>query len=93
MNKPVVVVIENPEEDPDIFVSGDVEIIELSTYPMSKWCPPEEVADYGTEYLEAIVAARDQFPSGSPAWEALDHMRGSFAERLAEANEPSGGEQ
>lgn len=86
--KPVVVVIENPQEDPDVYINGDVELIELSTYPMSKW-GADEVTGYGEEYAEKIEYARARFPVGSPGWQALNWMVEEFRRRLVEA----GGEE
>lgn len=84
-NEPVVVVIENPQEDPDVLYSPSVTVIELSTYPMSKWCPEVELLDYGEEYLAKIVYARDQFPLGSGQWNSLQELAVDFKERLTKA--------
>jgi hypothetical protein len=85
MPEPVVVVIENPQEDPDVLYSPGVKVINLSTYPMSKWCPEGELLGYGQEYLEAIKAARDHFPVDSSQWTSLNEMAIDFYERLVEA--------
>lgn len=84
MDKPVVVVIENPQEDPDVLIHGDVELIELTTYPLTKW-GSEEVLDYGEEYAEKIEQARDRFPVQSPGWTSLNDMAEEFRLRLIKA--------
>lgn len=48
--RPLVVVIENPDEDPTVLAVGNVEIVELSSYPISRY---GDVTDLeGTGYEE-----------------------------------------
>lgn len=81
---PVVVVVENPQEDPDVYASPDVEVIELTTYPMSKW-GEEEVLGYGEEYAVKIEYARNRFPIASRQWKSLNEMVQDFRARLIKA--------
>jgi hypothetical protein len=82
--KPVVVVIENPQEDPDVYSYGEVDIIHLSTYPMSKW-GRDEVLDYGQEYADKLEYTRDRFPVGSGPWLGLNEMLTDFSDLLDKA--------
>lgn len=81
---PVVVVVENPQEDPDVYASPDVEVIELTSYPMSKWAG-DEVLDYGLDYAVKIEYARDRFPIGTSEWKNLNDMAQQFRALLLEA--------
>ena len=85
--RPVVVVIENPNDDPDVLYSGDVDVVELSSYPASSWCTDDEVLSYGVDYLERVKAARDLFPEGSLNWSSLNWLADRFADRLTELSD------
>lgn len=43
-DRPFVLIVERPEDDPFVWWSGDVDVIELSEYPATGWCPTEEAA-------------------------------------------------
>jgi hypothetical protein len=83
MNKPTVIVVENPQEDPDVYICGDVNLIELSSYPCSKW-GRHEAANYGIEYAESIKSARDLFPMNAPEWDGLNWLYTEFLKSLGE---------
>jgi len=58
--RPLVVVIENPDEDPAVLVVGNVEVVELSTYPISRYADESDLLDAGyaeecTELLARIA--------------------------------------
>jgi len=42
--RPMVIVFENPNEDPSVFKLGDVDVVELSTYPISRYADSEDIA-------------------------------------------------
>lgn len=46
MPQPWVIVTENPQADPTVDVVGDVLVLNLTSYPASKWCDKGEVAGY-----------------------------------------------
>lgn len=83
MARPVVYVIENPQEDPDVFSLGDVEVVHLTSYPVSNWCQDEEFSDYVEGgYLADVTAARDAFPVDSESFRLLDRIVVEFNRRL-----------
>lgn len=47
--RPMVVVVENPNEDPTVLAIGNVEVIELSTYPISRYADASDLLDTGYE--------------------------------------------
>lgn len=47
--RPLVVVIENPDEDPTVLAIGNVEVVELSTYPISRYGDVSDLVDTGYE--------------------------------------------
>lgn len=47
--RPMVVVIENPDEDPTVLAIGNVEIVELSSYPISRYGDVSDLIDTGYE--------------------------------------------
>lgn len=50
MPAPFVIVIENPDADPSVHVTGDVEVIRASSYPAGRYnTEPEEYSEYPTE--------------------------------------------
>lgn len=66
--KPIVVVIENPQDDPDTFVIGDVELIELSSYPASRWAAEDhwDDPDYSGDMRELADRVQNM-PGQGPA--------------------------
>lgn len=73
--RPLVVVIENPQEDPTVYSLGDVEIIEFSSYPLSRFPGNDE---YGLDDYEDMAtrfaAAAARFPADHPAHRDLTEM-------------------
>lgn len=47
--RPLVVVIENPDEDPTVLPIGNVDVIELSSYPISRYGDECDLVDTGYE--------------------------------------------
>lgn len=45
-----VVVIENPQENPTVETFGDVQLVELSSYPATKYVDRDEISDYVASY-------------------------------------------
>lgn len=86
MTRPVVVVIETPNEDPSTYVNGDVETLEISAYPPSKHCPDEEFRDYMDPdggYLDGLIAARDALGADAYGSAHINRIIRSFNERAA----------
>jgi len=54
--RPLVVVIENPDEDPTVLTIGNVEVVELSTYPISRYGDVSDLVDtvYEEECTELL---------------------------------------
>lgn len=78
---PFVVVIENPQEDPTVLTLGDVEVMELSSYPTSPHCDLA-VEGYDLEYLHTILEARDRFAKDSREWMTLNDLARRYREKL-----------
>lgn len=47
--RPLVIVIENPDEDPTVLVIGNIEVVELSSYPISRYGDVSDLIDTGYE--------------------------------------------
>lgn len=56
--RPMVVVIENPDEDPTVLTIGNVEVVELSTYPISRYGDVTDLVDTGYEEECAELLSR-----------------------------------
>jgi hypothetical protein len=56
--RPLVVVIENPDEDPTVLVVGNVEVVELSSYPISRYGDECDIVDTGYEEEISELLAR-----------------------------------
>ena len=56
--RPLVVVIENPDEDPTVLTIGNVEVVELSTYPISRYGYVGDIVDTGYEEECRALLAR-----------------------------------
>lgn len=56
MTKPLVVDIEHPSQDPTVVTFGDVDVVELSSYPASNYIDPVEVLD-NDSYVATLTDA------------------------------------
>lgn len=84
--KPTVVVIENPENDPDTYIMGNIEVIELSSYPATQWAHQER--DDLTEYpgdMRTIADGVQHLPGDGPRLaERLRWLADEYDRRSAE---------
>lgn len=84
--KPIVVVIENPEGDPDTYVIGDVELIELSSYPATQWMNQDRVDN--PEYpgdMRKLADRVQNMPGRAPLLAVhLRHLADEYDRRAAE---------
>jgi hypothetical protein len=72
----MVLVVENPKENPDIYSLGDVKTVYASTYPLTGFCGDEELAEYESDHY-AILA--QEFPVGSHPYRVLMELQEQFA--------------
>lgn len=80
----IVVVIENPDEDPDVFAVGDVDLILESSYPASKWVTQWDRVDY-KDYPAHLRAQAARVRARAPA--AMANYAADHLEELADAVE------
>lgn len=88
--RPVVIVIECPQEDPWVFTIGDVELIDTSSYPSSSWCSSEEVLDYVEgDYRDELVRIHDilEAAGNEVACIQVKQIIDNFDAKVAEAKE------
>lgn len=50
--RPIVMIIETPEEDPTILEFGDVEVLACSAYPATEWARDDVKAGEYADYVE-----------------------------------------
>ena len=86
--KPAVLVVETPDEDPYVMVQGEVQVVQTSRYPLSKYCSEAELAEIDVDLYQTLA---DQFEQGSGPWfhlmglqKDLDEKRGLKRELVFE---------
>jgi hypothetical protein len=57
--RPIVLVVENPNEDPDVYLFGDVDHWEVSSYPTSKYAAAERKSGELDDYPGALRRMAD----------------------------------
>jgi hypothetical protein len=79
-DRPKVLVVENPDADPDILTSGDVEIVEASTYPISGFIPDVELAEMDPLHYAKLA---ENFPPDSVPHKLLLSYQKEFEGHLS----------
>lgn len=85
MTKPIVVIIENPDADPDYYTIGDVDVIYESSYPTTHWAADDRradgYADYAAENRERADRL-DALPGGANAAAALRRLADDYEQAV-----------
>jgi hypothetical protein len=76
--KPAVLVVETPDEDPYVVVQGEVAVVQVSRYALSKYCSEAELADIDDDYYQGMA---DEFEQGSDPWFHLMGLQKELNER------------
>jgi hypothetical protein len=79
--RPLVVVIENPDEDPTVLSLGNVEIVELSSYAISRYGDECDIVDTGyEEELRELLARITKHFLPTERVEAEEHLNWMLSE-------------
>ena len=79
--RPIVLIVENPDSDPDVLTYGEVEIVEASTYPLSGFIPDEELSEMDPRHYSLLA---EKFPPDSVPYKLLMSYQKEFESHLAE---------
>ena len=75
-----VLVVEDPDGNPEIYTHGDVTVTQVSIYPLSeRWCPDPSYEGYEPDYYSAQASA---FSEGSEPHQVLMSLHRQFTRRL-----------
>jgi hypothetical protein len=73
--EPMVLVIENPDENPSIYSVGKVKTVYASSYPLTAFCGDQELAEYDPAHY---VLLAQEFPFNSEPYKVLMGMQEQF---------------
>jgi hypothetical protein len=76
--KPAVLIIDNPNEDPSVVTQGEMTVVQTSSYPLTEYCSPSELAEYAADHYQNLA---EQFEQGSEPWFRLMSLQRDLDER------------